>query len=135
MPVVVYNRKEEDHSASPNNYPIFRGGSVLGNPLTHKKLSKTLAIFQVKSREEAIERYSEYFDAQYGHNKEFTELIDEIYAKYKRRETIYLECYCKPLSCHGDVIVEKLKQRLLREKIKEIKLNKDARQGKVEKIL
>lgn len=135
MAIIVYDRTVEDHSASPNNYPIFRGGSILGNPFTDKKLSKTLAIFQVKSREEAIEKYSDYFDSQYGHNKEFTNLIDEIYGKYKSGETIYLECYCAPLPCHGDIIAEKLQQRLLREKIREIKMNENARQGKMEKIL
>lgn len=126
MAIIVYNRKTEDHSASSNNYPIFRGGSVLGNPFTDKKLSRTLAIFQVRSREEAIEKYSDCFDKQYGHNKEFTDLIDEIYGKYKSGETIYLECYCAPLPCHGDIIAEKLQQRLLREKIREIKTNENA---------
>lgn len=62
MPIIVYNRNAEDHGVSPNNYPIFRGGSILGNPFTHKELGKTNAIFRVRNREEAIERYSDYFD-------------------------------------------------------------------------
>ena len=48
-------------------------------------------------------------------------MIDEIYEKYKQGETIYLECYCHPLPCHGDVIAEKLQQKLLLEKITEYK--------------
>ena len=129
--IIVYNRGKEDHSAHPNNYPIYRGGSVLGNPYTDKPLKGTLAVFKAKNREEAIERYDTYFDTQYGRNREFTAVIDEIYEKYKNGETVYLECYCHPLPCHGDVIVKKLQQRLLKEKIKEAKENKNAEQGKM----
>ena len=126
MAIIVYNRTTEDHSMNPNNYPIYRGGSVLGNPFTDKPVGKTLAIFQTKSRDEAIERYSSYFDSQYGRNREFTEVVDEIYEKYKNGETVYLECYCHPLRCHGDIIAEKLQQRLLKEKIRECKERKNA---------
>ena len=129
--IIVYNRGKEVHSAHPNNYPIYRGGSVLGNPYTDKPLKGTLAVFKAKNREEAIEKYDTYFDTQYGRNKEFTAVIDEIYEKYKNGETVYLECYCHPLPCHGDVIVKKLQQRLLKEKIKEAKENKNAEQGKM----
>lgn len=129
--IIVYNRGKEDHSAHPNNYPIYRGGSVLGNPYTDKPLKGTLAVFKAKNREEAIEKYDTYFDTQYGRNKEFTAVIDEIYEKYKNGETVYLECCCHPLPCHGDVIVKKLQQRLLKEKIKEAKENKNAEQGKM----
>ena len=121
MAIIVYNRTVEDHSSNPHNYPIYRGGSILGNPFTDKPVGKTLAIFQSKSREEAIEKYSSYFDAQYGRNKEFTKIVDEIYEKYRNGEDIYLECYCHPLPCHGDIIVQKMQQRLLKEKIQEFK--------------
>ena len=90
-----------------------------------------MAVFKAKNREEAIEKYDTYFDTQYGRNREFTAVIDEIYEKYKNGETVYLECYCHPLPCHGDVIVKKLQQRLLKEKIKEAKENKNAEQGKM----
>lgn len=126
MAIIVYNRTKEDHSDNPNNYPIYRGKSVLGNPFTHKQLSKTLAIYQVRSREEAIARYDSYFDLQYKNNTEFKAVIDEIYKKYKRGEDVYLECYCGKgengvKNCHGEVIEEKIKKRLLKEKMKDIK--------------
>ena len=121
MAIIVYNRSVEDHSLNPNNYPIYRGGSCLANPYTHLPVQSTKALFQAKSRDEAIAKYSDYFDTQYGRNKEFTKVIDEIYEKYKQGETIYLECYCHPLPCHGDIIKEKLQQRLLREKITQYK--------------
>lgn len=116
--IKVYNRLNEDYSSYKNNYPIFRG-TILGNPYTDKPLKKTLAIFQVSSREEAIKKYREWFDISYQHKPAFKKIIDEIYEKYKNKEDIYLECYCKPLDCHGDVIAEKIKQRFLKEKIKE----------------
>ena len=124
MSIIVYNRTKEDHSMHPNNYPIYRGGSVLGNPYTEKPLNKTMAIFKVNSKEEAIQRYDSYFDMQYGRNKEFSLVIDEIYEKYKNGETVYLECYCgigdgKTKKCHGEVIAEKLQKRLLKEKFNE----------------
>jgi hypothetical protein len=125
MAIIVYNRTKEDHSAHPNNFPIYRGGSVLGNPYTDKPLKGTLAVFKARNREEAIEKYSTYFDSQYGRNREFTAAIDEIYEIYKTGEDVYLECYCHPLKCHGDIIVEKLQKRLLREKIKEYKNKKN----------
>jgi hypothetical protein len=125
MGIIVYNRSKEDHSAHPNNFPIYRGGSVLGNPYTDKPLKGTLAVFKARNREEAIEKYSTYFDSQYGRNREFTAVIDEIYEIYKRGEDVYLECYCHPLRCHGDIIVEKLQKRLLREKIREYKNKKN----------
>lgn len=125
MAIIVYNRTKEDHSENPNNYPCYRGGSILGNPYTEKPLSKTLAIYQVKTREEAIERYASYFDVMYSTNETFKELVDEIYEKYKSGEDIYLECYCKPLECHCDIIANKLQRRLLRERIREAKASKN----------
>lgn len=126
MPIIVYNRAVEDHSSHPNNYPIYRGGSILGNPYTDKPVKKTLAIFQVKTREEAIERYASYFDVMYDGNAAFRELIDEIYEKYKNGEDVYLECYCGTgenghKKCHGEVIKEKLQRRAIKEKFNEIK--------------
>lgn len=121
MAIIVYNRADEDHSSSENNYPIYRGKSILGNPYTDKPLGKTMAIYQVKTREEAIERYDSYFDMMYANNPPFKRLVDEIYEKYKNGEDVYLECYCKPKPCHGDVIAAKLQKRLLKEKISEVK--------------
>ena len=129
MPIIVYNRTKEDHSNNPNNYPIYRGGSILGNPFTDKPLKGTLAIYHVRSRDEAIERYDSYFDMKYQNDREFRAVVDEIYWKYKNGETVYLECYCKPLRCHGDVIEEKLKKRLLKEKISEAKEKRNNEMG------
>ena len=120
----VYNTKFEDHtSAGENNYYIgrSRSGNVLGNPYTYNGKRSNLAKLSFRTAEEAIKAYSLYFDTMYGSDGEFTKIIDEIYEKYKNGEEVYLQCFCKPKPCHGDVIVEKLQQRLIKEKMDEMK--------------
>lgn len=127
--IYVYNRNIETHLNDANNYPIYRP-NILGNPYTHIKDKKTKARFICSSRDESIRKYDEYFDIMYGANAEFTDIINEIYNKYKNGEDIYLECYCKKYAtddikvhndeilCHGDIIARKIKQKLLKEKLK-----------------
>ena len=120
MGIYVYNRTKEDYSDKPGNYACYRP-SILSNPYTHIKDKKTLASFVVKTRDEAIDRYSSYFDRMYKGNAPFKYIVDEIYERYKHGEDIYLECYCKPERCHCDVIKDNLEKRLVKEKIKEAK--------------
>lgn len=120
--IYVYNRNVEDFSMLENNYYIGRE-NILSNPYTHLPVKDTKAMFQCKTREEAIEKYDEYFDIMYGNNIEFTKIIDEMYEKYKNGEDIYLECFCGKgkngeKKCHGEVIEEKLQKRLIKEKYK-----------------
>lgn len=123
MAIIVYNKTSEDYSMLPNNFYVGRG-SILGNPYTHKPLQGTMAIYHVRNRDEAIERYSGYFDLMYEKDSNFKKAVDEIYEKYKTGEDVYLGCYCHPLSCHADIIAQKLQKRLLREKIIEEKMKK-----------
>ena len=116
--IYVYDRNVEDFSALENNYPIYRGVSILGNPYTHLPVKDTKAMFQCQTREEAIEKYDKYFDLMYGNNIEFTKIIDEMYEKYKNGEDLFLECYCKPQPCHGDIIAKKLQEMFIKEKYK-----------------
>lgn len=121
----VINIAKEDYSFSPNYYYIGRSktGNVLGNPYSHLPSERCLAIYRCKSVEEAVNNYSIYFDAMYGHNMEFTKIVDEIYEKYKNGEEIYLGCWCNDENkCHGGVIKKKLQQRLIKEKIREHKV-------------
>jgi hypothetical protein len=111
----VYNKKNEEHTGRLNFY-IGRG-SVLGNPYTYIKDKQTKAKYVVKDRDTAIAMYSKYFDVMYGTNIPFTKAVDQIYNAYKSGEDVWLECYCKPLPCHGDIIAKKLMQRLVKEKI------------------
>lgn len=119
MGIQLFNVNNEEHFGD-NVYLIHRP-YVLANPYTHIKDKETKAMFVVATREEAIERYSHYFDIMYGKNIKFTETIDEIYEKYRKGEDILLGCYCYPKSCHGDIIVKKLQSKLLKEKFAEAK--------------
>ena len=74
--------------------------SKWGNPYTHIKDRYTNAKFVVGSRKEAIEKYKEYI----LNTPELLNSLDEL--KDKR-----LGCYCKPKSCHGDVLIELLKEK------------------------
>lgn len=106
-----------------NVYAICRP-SILGNPYSHLPEDKCLALYKCKNRDEAIDNYGKYFDIMYGSNIKFTNAIDEIYKKYKSGEDVYLGCFCpKTLKCHGDIIIEKLQKRLIKEKILERKQN------------
>ena len=111
----VYNLTREEHFGDCSFY--CGSGSVLGNPYTHIKDKETKAKYVVKNREEGIEKYAHYFDVMYGGNERFTDAVDRIYEKYKSGADVYLGCYCKPQSCHCDIIEDRLKKRLIKEKI------------------
>lgn len=86
---------------SQEDYDVFIGrGSKWGNPFTHIKDKHTLADTIVDTREEAIERYREYILG----NTNLMNSLDELEGKV-------LGCYCKPKSCHGDILLELLTKR------------------------
>lgn len=91
MTRVVHCKKEK--------YDVYIGRpSKWGNPFSH--MPNTLAKFRVKTREEAISEYREWITKGDGKHllKDLHELRDKT-----------LGCWCKPLSCHGDVLKELVK--------------------------
>ena len=72
--------------------------SIWGNPYSHKE--GTLAEFKVSTRKEAIEKYRIYL----LNNPDLLLKIEELRGKT-------LGCWCKPKSCHGDVIIEVLQSK------------------------
>lgn len=123
MGIKRFNVMEEEYFGD-NVYLIHRP-FILSNPYTHIKDKQTKAMFVVNTRDEAIERYSHYFDIMYGKNIKFTQEFDEIYEKYRKGEDILLGCYCSAKeSCHGDIIIKKLQAKLLKEKVAEAKKTK-----------
>lgn len=70
-------------------------GSKWGNPFTHIKNRKTLAKYIVNSREEAISKYRDWILDQ----PKLLESLHELKGKT-------LGCFCKPKSCHGDILIE-----------------------------
>ena len=53
----------------------------------------------------------------YGTDEELTKAFDEIYEHYKKGEDIYLQCFCKPLPCHCDIIADRLQRKLILDKM------------------
>jgi hypothetical protein len=92
----IHNLRKEQKLS--NDIYIGRG-SVWGNPFTHITHKETKAEHIVKSRKEAIEKYREYILNKPELLNRLTELKD------KR-----LFCYCKPKSCHGDILIELIHQ-------------------------
>jgi hypothetical protein len=101
MPVMVVNKHHWDKGGTY----IGRGG-VFGNPYTHLPLAATKAMYQVSTREEAIERYREHLQRQWVEDDFFRICLTSLVKAHLRGETVVLACTCKPKSCHGDVIAE-----------------------------
>lgn len=79
-------------------YDIYIGrGSKWGNPFSWEEGTK--AAYKVATREEAIECYRQYLWHQ----------IHEGHVTLKQLQALdgtRLGCFCKPKSCHGDIIVK-----------------------------
>ena len=117
--IIRYCVLEEDHYGK-NVFKIHRP-SIFGNPYTHIKNKKTKALVTVDSREEAIELYDPYFDTMMEQNEEFRKAFEELIAAYDKYDVIYLGCYCTPeQSCHGDVIIKKINQFVIKRHIDKI---------------
>lgn len=79
-------------------YDIYIGRpSKWGNPFTHLKDKKTSAKHMVRNREEAVEAYRQWITT--GEGKHLLNDLSELKGKV-------LGCWCKPQSCHGDILVE-----------------------------
>lgn len=106
-------RVKNKHKSKPEKNDIYIGrGSVLGNPFTHFDLDKTKAEFHCESREESIYFYEKYITFKIEINDpEICRELDRIYYLALKQD-VNLVCYCKPKSCHGDIIKKIIEQRL-----------------------
>ena len=85
-PRVVHCKKEP--------FDVYVGrGSKWGNPYSHKE--GTLAEEVVESRSEAVKKYEEYLLT----NEDLMSSLHELKGKV-------LGCWCKPKSCHGDILLK-----------------------------
>lgn len=98
--ITVVNKYK--HTPTENDVYIGRGG-VLGNPFTSIKDKQTLAKFVCDSREESIESFREYILEKIASKDKV--ICDELNRIYKMPQA-NLICFCKPKSCHGDIIKE-----------------------------
>lgn len=78
------------------SYDVYIGRpSIWGNPFTHIADRHTKAEYIVATREEAIQRYREYIEKQ-----------PQLLLRLLELKGKTLGCWCSPLACHGDVLVE-----------------------------
>lgn len=95
MKTKVVNIK--NHKPTLDDVYIGRG-SKWGNPFTHLN-GNTLAKFKVETREDSIIAYESYL-----RNSPLINDISELRGKN-------LVCFCKPLSCHGDILIKILNEK------------------------
>ena len=74
------------------SYDVYIGrGSKWGNPFSH--LANSAAKYKVANREEAVSKYHEWILTQ-------PHLLADLHELQGKK----LGCFCKPQSCHGDVL-------------------------------
>lgn len=77
------------------SYDVYVGRpSKYGNPFSHKK--GTLAKYKVDTREEAIDRFREWFLSN-------AELVESAKRELKGKT---LGCWCYPAKCHAEILAE-----------------------------
>ena len=101
--IIVYNRGKEDHSAHPNNYPIYRGGSVLGNPYY---------MFDECMRDDVCNKYEMYFYKKLKTDAAFKSELVKILRAYKQYGKVNLFCWCYPKRCHAETIKKWLEKEI-----------------------
>lgn len=88
----VFNKHKDQ---IPKDAVYIGRGSSYGNPYTHME-GKTLAEFKVDTREESIKKYEDYIRSN-------PELIEKVKRDLKGKDLV---CFCKPLPCHGDILIK-----------------------------
>jgi len=92
-----------------DKYDVYIGRpSKWGNPFSHKPGTK--AQYVVGTREDAIEAYRTWITE--GDGKHLLNDLHELEGKI-------LGCWCKPNSCHGDVLVELVETAKQRNSVEE----------------
>lgn len=72
-----------------------------GNPYSSK--DSNIAI-SVENKEESLKLFREYIDKN-------PNLIDDLINEMSEKGVYKLGCWCKPTKCHGDIYIEKIKER------------------------
>lgn len=81
-----------------SEYDVYIGrGSVWGNDYSH--LPETKASHKVDTRDEAVESYRKQLWDSIRSGKITIEMLKSLHGKR-------LGCFCKPQSCHGDIIAK-----------------------------
>lgn len=88
----VHNKR---HNTAPQDAVYVGRPTKWGNPFTHLAEGRTQAKFLLSSREKALEAYANWIVRQ-------PELMASLH-ELKGKDLI---CWCKPASCHADILME-----------------------------
>jgi hypothetical protein len=107
---MIFVVNKHKHFPTANDIYIGRG-SPLGNPYTHIK-EGTKAEFIVSDRDEAIKNYETYInDKILNKDPNICNILNKIWLMAKN-DDVNLSCFCKPKSCHGDIIKKIIEGKL-----------------------
>jgi len=107
--IKVIHKKDSDKY---DNVIYIGRGSALGNPYTSIQGRETLAEFVVGSRKESIECFRKYLiNSIKEKDEKVCRSLNEIYS-LALEKGVCISCYCKPKSCHGDVIKEIIESKI-----------------------
>lgn len=116
MSISVKNKHKS--AKEPNDIYIGRG-SPLGNPFTHLDIEKTKAQYKCENRKQSIDNYEAYLRQKINDNDRIVcNELNKIYLAAVAGD-VNLVCFCKPKSCHGDII-----KKIVEEKINLVQFKK-----------
>lgn len=90
----VFNKHRD---VVPNSAIYIGRGSKWGNQWSHQE--GTTAEYKVNFRSEAIQKHKEYVLKMFDNSSLFRAHLEELRGKD-------LLCFCSPLACHGDILLE-----------------------------
>lgn len=109
---VIHKKGQDKYELEMENVIYIGRGSDLGNPYTSIQGRETLARFVVDSRKESIAMFKEYLlDCIEKKDEKVCNSLNQIY-NLAMKGDVYLSCYCKPKSCHGDIIKEVIELKI-----------------------
>ena len=97
--IKVVNKKGFKVPVGCCSYYIGRP-SLLGNPFK---------VGRDGNLEQVIEKYRRWLWGQIQDFGDVFEVLKDLLHLSYEHDVVYLECWCKPLACHGDVIVKALR--------------------------
>lgn len=99
------------HNPTKDDYYIGRG-SPLGNPFTSIQDRKTKAEYVCDSREESVANFEKWIENKILERDSIViDTLNKLYLKAKKGN-LNLVCFCAPKLCHGDVIKNKIEEKL-----------------------
>jgi Domain of unknown function (DUF4326) len=107
----VTNKRAARAAGQTSSNTVYIGRpSPLGNPYSH--LNGTLADMKTGTRDEAVELYAAWLQRKLLEKD--AAVCGELNRLYTlaRVGDVYLECWCAPRRCHGDVVKAVLEETL-----------------------